>query len=284
MGDFPTIGQAIITEGNIDAYGTLIVGDPSAADVWGPWTELIEAVPTEADALHLTVTAPNAGAGIRCVVELGVGAAGAERTLLPGVMSHRVGGAEPPYLHPPYIRGTVQMLVPIQVAKGARLSARCIGDQRSASAVVKVHLCASSGGSAIGPFGAARSYGLTNSAGTVVDPGSDLNAKGAWTVLSTATASDIAWMMLFVGCPRKVINNEIYWIVDVGVGPAGSEQVHWPDLVYGSGWIGGDEYCQPGVISLPLIAPAGSRLSVRAQPGNAATPERLLEMSVIGFG
>jgi hypothetical protein len=98
--------------------------------------------------------------------------------------------------------------------------------------------------------------GATGATLTTVTAGSSNHAKGAWVTLGTA-AFDASW--LWVQCLRTDTNVRNF-LLDVGVGPPGSEVVLIPDLLLsGRGGPGGV------AVPFPVPVPAGTRVAARCQ-------------------
>lgn len=91
--------------------------------------------------------------------------------------------------------------------------------------------------------------------GTNVVGNATAHTKGSWVQLDAATAFDAIALQLFI----NVQFQDTLYLVDVGVGGAGSEQVILSNLL-----IAQSVGVQTGVL-LPINIPAGSRIAVRSQ-------------------
>jgi len=111
-------------------------------------------------------------------------------------------------------------------------------------------------------FAAAVTYGADagNSNGTPLTAPGAVNTKGDWTELTAATERDHRLIVPFAGKPNGTANNAANGLIDIGIGPAGSEVVVLPDLRY--------EIYTSEVFAtinpvLPCRIPAGTRIAAR---------------------
>lgn len=103
----------------------------------------------------------------------------------------------------------------------------------------------------------AESFGTTTASqgGTTVTSSATAHTKGAWVQLDAATAFEATMLALYI----TVQFQDTLYLVDIGIGAAGSEQVLIPNLLVSQ---------SVGVtteVVLPISVPAGSRISVRSQ-------------------
>lgn len=110
------------------------------------------------------------------------------------------------------------------------------------------------------PFSGLRSETFNVATGTpgvfnTVTSSATANAKGPWTQLSAATGFEATAMLLHINTSF----NDTRYLIDIGIGAAGSEQVIVPNLQVG---------IPTGIavsVLLPLNIPAGVRLAARSQ-------------------
>lgn len=93
--------------------------------------------------------------------------------------------------------------------------------------------------------------------------GATPHTKTAWTQYIASTAS--AANLLLYSPAGNVYATDSSVLVDIGIGPAGSETVIVPNLPVGS-WA----FSNIPPITIPVRIPAGSRVAVRAQTGSAS--------------
>ena len=97
-----------------------------------------------------------------------------------------------------------------------------------------------------------------------------VGSKGAWTQMIASTTADSYGVLICInsGAASAASRNRV---VDIGIGPAASEQVLIPDLIGGNA----GTYAQGGLwYYFPVFVPAGTRLSARAQ-GSVTTAFRV---------
>ncbi len=117
--------------------------------------------------------------------------------------------------------------------------------------------------------------------GTQFDPGAVANTKGAWAELDPSIANEIRMMMIALGQNDLTATSKAFYLVDIGVGAAGSEQVIIADYPVARDSSG--DRPQPQLTPpIPVNIPAGSRLAVRAQCSLTTPNNRELEMIVYG--
>ncbi len=119
-------------------------------------------------------------------------------------------------------------------------------------------------------YQADRAPGTTPIGTQCVSSGSD-NTKGAWATLP-ATTFDSSWLMVHLnqivsvtGVPAATVKV----LLDIGIGPPGSEQVIVPDL----SWMQTSDLVGQAVnatFMLPLALPSGAALSIRCQSSTGA--------------
>ncbi|MGH3672189.1 MAG: hypothetical protein ACRDSH_16405 [Pseudonocardiaceae bacterium] len=105
----------------------------------------------------------------------------------------------------------------------------------------------------------AESFG-TNNAGTSnsetpVTSNATANTKGSWAQLAGSTTFDAAMLMLNISTQFGDTN----YLIDIGIGGAGSEQIIIPDLAVALN--NGTAVS----VSIPIAVPAGSRIAARCQ-------------------
>lgn len=98
----------------------------------------------------------------------------------------------------------------------------------------------------------------TNSKGTVLTANATIHTKGAYTTLIASTAFAAKGLLVQIGTTRTAADA----FVDIAIGGAGSETVIVPNMMSGSG--NGNCTRQPAIY-IPLMIPAGTRISARTQ-------------------
>jgi hypothetical protein len=113
-----------------------------------------------------------------------------------------------------------------------------------------------------GPIENAGSVPAT-SRGTLVTAAATTHTKGAWVQLIAATSREATWIEIELARTSSLHD----YLVDIGIGAAGSEQVLLADLTAGSG---SGSVQRGGMCVVHLAIPAASRLSARCQASTAS--------------
>lgn len=250
--------------------GTTITAS-ATANTKGTWTQLTAA--TARDAVWIDVDIHSATAARDYLLDIGIGAAGSEHVLIPDLIAGSGTGS--------ICRGAVYRF-PIFVPAGSRLAARCQSGTGSATIRVAGTLTAASfnsdcGSSEVTAYGALAA----STAGTTVDPGATANTKGTWTEITAATSAPIRALVVGQGNLVQTTRTSCDWLLDIGIGPAGSEQV----LIGDQHW-----ECSTTCDTIVPIArppyfvdiPAGTRLAARA--ACSITTATVRNLSTVYYG
>jgi len=258
MGDWPVgitdIGQQFADVGTqtSDSSGNNIAPSGTAHQK-GAWEQLIQSTPFDSAGLLWAPSLVQTGA--RYSVDLGIGAAGSEKILIPDLFAHVNN----------FSRGMpMRTFLPMSIPAATRLAAR---SQSSAGGnSIDANLLLVSAAHLLAPFPAARidTYGFVagSTAGTGVDPGGSVNTKGSWAQLASGTTYPCQLAMLAVYFPTTP-SSESRWYLDLGIGASGSERVVVPNLFFGTAATNAmrSQFIGP----FPLTLPAGTRIAARAQ-------------------
>jgi hypothetical protein len=117
-------------------------------------------------------------------------------------------------------------------------------------------------GQALGTAPAAPSP--TQGYGTTLTSGATNNSKGAWVELTPALAADCC--LLEIEITHQSLGGVIAQAIDIGIGPAGGEQVIIGDLYSSPGF----NVIANGLIALPIHIPAGARIAARCAASSAS--------------
>lgn len=123
-----------------------------------------------------------------------------------------------------------------------------------------------------------RSYGVVTSAatrGTAIDPGAVANVKSAWVQLGILTERGI---YINAGCYSSAgVADQPAWLLDIGIGPAGSEVVLLPNLPFSYQF--NDRVVQHVHGPFPINLPTGTRLAARLQCDSGKAGSRELDIA-----
>lgn len=126
-------------------------------------------------------------------------------------------------------------------------------------------------------------YTVANSRGVTVDPGGTANTKGAWTQITGSTPAALDALLIGIGPAGSLSRGtNMSWLLDIGVGAAGSEQIVLANILVTSANslnLPATEVLGP----IPCAIPEGSRLAVRGQCSLTDSAARVLDVALWGF-
>jgi hypothetical protein len=114
-----------------------------------------------------------------------------------------------------------------------------------------------------GQFTASEKNGSNPANGTTLTAGS-ANVKGSWTQLIASTQADAYLVSVALRGPSVSAR----YLLDLGVGPSGQEQVVVPNLAWAVGTVEATPLYP--LAQLPILIPAGSRLVARVQSNSGS--------------
>lgn len=248
-----------------EAFGSTTVTAAGSADTKGSWTEIIAAAAYDFDVKFIDVTFADtrqSGTDTSMLVDIGIGGSGSEVVVIPNLLAgHRHGD--------PYITTRV----PISVAAGTRISARCQSCIASDTVLVTIDLYGGQQFTSVRTFGRATTYGVTDSGAT---KSTALGDDGTWVELDASIANPIRAMVLMYDMGSADDGAGDFGgddnVVAVGIGSASSEV-----QLYGGGFVRSEsnesiQIAHPltGYIPMSLNIPAGTRLAARRWGGRDA--------------
>lgn len=274
MGDWALYdGQGCETAGVASGSSTgATVTAAASANTKGAWTELTAA--TARDVTALLTNTRKAAATIDLLVDIGIGAAGSEQVLIPNLKADGGGGS---------LHRDGPTLWPVSIPRGTRIAARCQATTASSTVRVQCLLFASSW---LGAPGLSRvtDYGTNtaDSGGVSIDPGGTAHTKGAWAQLTAATTNPVRAIVVGIGNQANASRTAADWLLDIGIGSAGSEQVIVADMHAEASTV--DDQMIPAIFGpIPVNLPAGTRLAARAQCSITDGTDRLFDVIVYGI-
>ena len=271
MGEWaPTSGAQLVTVGQVAAGSTGTVATASAtANTKGAWAQLVSATPVNAAAIVIMLASPSAAGDY--LVDIGIGAANFEATLVPNILYCGRGGD-----------ACAHFRFPVGVPAGSRLVARVQSNGASNTVAAAITLL-NHGFSGLSHFGFVRDYGtaLADSGGVSVDPGAVASTKNSWSQLVASTARPARQLVVCIGNQGNNVRTTATWLCDVGIGPAGQEHVVVPNIgLFASST---SDLVMPIVYGpFPVAVPSGSRLAARAQCSITEATDRLFDIAVYG--
>lgn len=174
--------------------------------------------------------------------------------------------------------------LPFTIPQGQNIS--CRTQSNGAGAILSVSFVLGAHGFAnFSSHSRMKTYGAltATSRATMVSPGGVANTKGAWSQITASTTEDITAIELIMNDETNLTGLAVQgYLMDVGVGAAGQEQVVIPDLDLVTG--SPSSTLSPLSIGpMNISIPARSRIAVRAQTGNSNTLQNPIGVVIIGF-
>lgn len=235
------VAGPVATNTKNTTYTTLIA--TTSFDTFGVWIRIKDSV--------VSAAISNA------LMDLAVGAAAAERVIVPNIVAGNAGAGSGP-------QGRIYYF-PVYIPAGARLSATLQSTNASESANVAVWLCQQTRFPWVpGPI---ADYGTdtANSRGTSVTPAS--GSYGSWTQISAGTSRDHRhWTVLPANLADTTLTDEA-WVIDIGFGPD-SANVEPLITAYGAGSFTGEEIWTAVPLWVTQSVPSGTKLFARMAAGS----------------
>jgi len=243
---------------------------------YSAWIEVIAATPSDMTWMFLQLQ--NGYGGRATLLDIGTGPAGSESVAISSLALSTDGSSNPAF--------GFSILLPFPVPAGTRIAARSISNQANNGALVQVIGMDDSFGSAPACCSQYDTYGTVAASyyGTAVDPGGTANTPGAWVQLTASCANDYGgFFLMFDEQGRTSGNSIIDVLVDVAIGPAGSERILLPQFSMGMSHSTTTAIVvPPGTPFVPMKIPAGSRIAVRATARATVSPDRIVGVSFYG--
>jgi hypothetical protein len=232
---------AVVASGD----GTAVA--PSAsANTKGSWVQMVASSASDIVCLSIYVHWFSvAGADQNLSFDIGVGAGGSEKIIIPDVnfcAKSQFGS---------YIYGAH---FPIQIPAATRVAVRCQCNLASGD-TPNVLLVGYDGAFTADGVSGYDTIGFTATKGTAVTSGN--GAKGSYTQLVASSAKDYCGFVAVVDTGGVATPPLVSQLVDIAVGAAASEKIIIPDQLFGP--------FANGIMSplIPVNVPAGTRLSAR---------------------
>jgi hypothetical protein len=219
----------------------------------GAWATVIAATEFDARALLVQIIGPLIAE--LSLFDVGIGPAGAEVVLVADIGNIPMAGEE---------SGNQSFIVPMVIPAGARLSTRVQWAGTTASTCgVGLKILGPTVRTSEPGLSRAVTYGAIPASTNVVRlTAASIGVKGSWIEITPATTAPMRHMVVLITLAEFVTSNQA-WLLDIGIGSAGSEIVLVPDLVgFNSNFISA---ARPCVFSFPCYLPAGTRLSARVK-------------------
>lgn len=202
-------------------------------------------------------------------IDIGIGSAGNEFKIIDGLRLS-IASAAPTFC---------SVRLPLRIPRGTRVALQAHGMTPAAVLYGISHGPLSTAG-----YTRAESLNIASNIGTNIDGGASANTLTAWTQLIASTSHNYnALMIMAGGSGRSAGTAGTTWLIDVGIGGAGSEQKILPQLLATelSSTMFGSEPSSFG--PFPCSIPSGTRLAARLQCSIATSGRRALDIAAYGF-
>lgn len=269
-----SLGHLAETVGVGTSAGTAL-SVPGANNTKGSYAQLTAATMRPADGMIVQLSMSSASPQRDQLVDIAVGAAGAEQIILPDLMI--CGGAANQF-------GWATYYFPIPVPVGSRIAGRYQSTSASGTTVAAIVRLIAPQFSSPPPFSRVTAYGANaaDSGGVSVDPGGSANTKGGWTEIVASTSRPLRALSLAIGNQANSARTDANYLIDLAIGPAGSEQIVVADQYANAS----AAYDLPVPRVTPLLPvstiPSGTRLAARILSTTNDATDRLLDLIVYG--
>lgn len=222
-----------------------------SANTKGSYTELTSSSGFECNSVRIKIQFC-ATTNAYFLFDLATGAAAAETVVVPNMTAENNGGST---------EATGLYDLPLKIASGTRIAARC--QSQTGSATMDIRLTLVAAGDTPGPT-TYTAYGVStaNSQPTLVDPGGVADTKGSYSEIAASTSAVTQILVPMFNILGNGALTSAVQLVDIATGAAASEVVLIPDisLSYSSG---SDSLDQRSYTFLTYIA-ASTRIAARA--------------------
>jgi len=274
MGDWQIRGSAQFSMVGQDTLVRPEAVYPSlTANTKGSWVELTDSSPIDASAFSVMIA--YAFEGSDYLVDIGIGPAGSEQTVVSNLLVTvgTIGGNCP---------GIVQR-IPTAIKAGTRIAARAQATGTSASRLVRCAVLLEDGGDQDGGRLITIGESTADSGGMQIDPGAVDNTKGAWVQLTASLANEIDRAFFAFGNVANTARTDCNWLVDIGIGGAGTEQVILPNIAVSANLTSDGVYPNLTAFYDDFNIPAGTRVAVRAACTIVDATDRLFDVVMYGI-
>ena len=237
-----------------------------SANTKGSYTQIISSTERETNLAIISITSSTVNRTI--LADIAIGAASSEVVIIPNLRYSS--------------RNILQKyVIPINIPKGVRVSARAQDLVGSIEAYISVHLVSFSNSGSSG-FSHCDHLGVntSDSGATQIDAGGTAYTYGSYAEIISSTARDYkAILPVITGADTAQTVDRFR--VNVAIGASSSEQIIMPDL-----WAKThNSEIEPSRFPYPAFCniPAGTRLSANCMSTNNASGNRELDISLLVF-
>lgn len=259
-GGFPLIteicnGNAIGTATGLFVLGGTKLTPNATAHIKGSWTQLTSSSPIDADIIEITAQLGSVSGENTNAFDIGIGGAGSEIAVFPNLIANSPGQ---------FTNNINRYLLPCSIPAGTRIAGRCQSHVASGGGTyVSFRLFSSSWQAADAVMGVdAIGFNTATTTGVAVTAGNA--TMGSWTQMVASSAVDYAGL-IFCG-DNTAARAAACYLIDIGVGGAGSEVVLIPGISWGNNY---SRMCPLQAFMTPI--PAGTRIAIRADDNDSGS-------------
>ena len=270
MGDFALGGGSyVFSTGAGSGSQGLALTSSATANTLGTIVELDADTEYEANGLSLMLTEFSfaSSTSVSFLMNIYIGGSGSEELLIEGVHFYS-DNATANY-------SLISMDFPVKVPKGSRISADLQTNTAAADAVLLIAQLRSGGFRSHVGHGEIVSIGMNTSTtnGQSVDSGATINTKGAWSQVVASSTKAFAGFNLSVGSNLNSAQDNANFLIDIGVGGSGSEEVIAENIYANT--TSSERVLFDGSF-FPVDIPEGSRIAIRSQSEESNATDRVL--------
>lgn len=241
----------------------------------GSYTELVSATGFDSTMIEITVQVMTASATAPLyLLDIATGGAGSETVVIPNLLVEKESASASSGVN------GARYVLPLAVANGTRVAARCQSTTAGAVMQVVITLWTAGGCPGITSFTNAGANTST-SGGVQIDPGGSANTKGAYAQLTASTTSVAQWVLIMYTLGGNSAPSTARWYIDFATGAAASETVLIPDSPLSLGFGSGVWFASPRSRGFVTYVPASTRLAMRASCNITDATDRLIQAAVL---
>jgi hypothetical protein len=242
---------------------------PATANTKGAWVQLSAGLSADCDLVSLRFSGQAGGATVYGLMfDIAIGAAGSEIVIAPNIFAPMAGGAYSALF-------ASRVLIPLSIPAGTRVAARVQCDAASPGlGSTGLIMRTFAGGLMLDEsFSGLDDIGTNVAAtkGTVITPTDQ--AKGSYSQIIAATARDYAGFFAVAGGNSGAAGNSGL-LVDIAIGPSGSEQIIFPDWHVNPLYYNWSDF-------ITVAIPAGTRIAARAAENDGST--KSIDLAIYGL-
>lgn len=270
MGDWPLLdGQRHGTHGQSGSSSFFKSITAGAIHTKGNYVELVAS--NEFSTSGLIIMPGYVAPSSEFLFDIAVGGEGSEQDIISNLCAGCPGLAGSK-------RNLWQYFFPIFIPAGSRISARCQSD--NASQLIRLGIMSIGGGfSHPTAFNEIITYGANTGTtrGVTVDPGATVDTKGDWVQITASTTRAAKGLVVGAGSRGNANMAWAAWLLDIGIGTEGSEQILIPNLHFASS-DNVDKISPNNTVFIPVSIPAGTRIAARSQCSINDATDRLFDV------